>query len=75
MGSISRLLMIVIFIIALPIALVLAVAALAIALALLLLPFALVALIVFLIVRGVKKSKQNQTAPPETDPTEQTQEN
>lgn len=75
MGSMTGLLLIVIFIIALPIALVLAVAALALALAVLLLPFALIALVVFLIVRGVKKSKENKTAAPETNPTEKPQEN
>ena len=58
MGSVAGWLIAAIFIIiALPIVLVLAVVALALVLAVLLLPFALIALIVFLIVRGVTKAQ------------------
>ena len=49
-------------ILGLPVLLVAAVVVLALALAILLLPVAVVALVVFLIVRGVKKSKQKKAA-------------
>ena len=47
-------------ILGLPVLLVAAVVVLALALAILLLPVAVIALVVFLIVRGVKKSKQKK---------------